>query len=206
MGCTIKCDNICCGKSHAHPDVVKQLNCKFRLLRLSGSPSLLNKHLTPERFQVLKWKKTNYGMTLLDCAQTAFENPDSSVGLYAACPESYDVFGDLFDEVIMEYHGDFKKSFIHPPMDWGDASELQNIDPDGKYVISTRVRTARSLKGYPFNPGLTEDQYLEIEDKVVDALTRLEGDLKGNIVVVITVINSISYAVSCLGLLHHCQK
>ncbi|CAG9855958.1 unnamed protein product [Phyllotreta striolata] len=182
MPCNRKCELECCGKNHAHPAKVRQLECKFKKFQFATSDSLLKKYLTSKLFEELKWKKTNYLMTLLDCVLTGFENPDSSMGVYAGCPECYDLFGDLFDELIREYHGDFKKSAVHPPMDWGEPGQLQDLDPEGKYIISTRVRTARSLKGYPFNPGLSYEEYLEIEEKIVNAVTELTDDLKGQYV------------------------
>ena len=33
----------------------------------------------------------------------------------------------------------------------------------GKFINSTRVRCGRSLQGYPFNPCLTEANYLDME-------------------------------------------
>jgi len=53
------------------------------------------------------------------------------------------------------------------------------VDPEGKYVISTRVRCGRSLEGYPFNPCLTEAQYQEMEQKVSSTLLNLQGELAG---------------------------
>ena len=63
--------------------------------------------------------------------------------------------------------------------DFGDVNSVGNVDPEGQFVISTRVRCGRSMKGYPFNPCLTEAQYKEMEDKVSSTLTGLEGELKG---------------------------
>jgi creatine kinase len=107
------------------------------------------------------------------------ENHDSGVGIYAPDADSYSVFADLFDPVIEDYHAGFKKTDSHPPRDFGDGSAFVNVDPEGKYVISTRVRCGRSLEGYPFNPCLTEAQYKEMEEKVQASLNSLSGDLKG---------------------------
>lgn len=46
-------------------------------------------------------------------------------------------------------------------------------------VISTRIRIGRAIKGYPFNPCLTEQQYREIEKKAIDVLSNLRTDLEG---------------------------
>ncbi|KAL1486833.1 hypothetical protein MTO96_031186 [Rhipicephalus appendiculatus] len=106
-------------------------------------------------------------------------NLDSGVGVYAPDAESYTVFADLFNPVIEDYHGGFKSTDRQPPTDFGDLSTLLNVDPDNKYVVSTRVRCGRSLQGYPFNPCLTEAQYKEMEEKVSSALKGLTGELKG---------------------------
>merc|ERR1712054_542137 len=49
-----------------------------------------------------------------------------------------------------------------------------------KYVISTRVRTGRSISGFPLPPSISANQRKELEGIVVGALARLEGDLKGD--------------------------
>lgn len=103
------------------------------------------------------------------------ENHDSGVGIYAPDAESYTVFADLFDPIIEDYHGGFKKTDKHPPKNWGDVSVFGDLDPTGEFVVSTRVRCGRSLEGYPFNPCLTEEQYKEMEQKVSTTLSGLEG-------------------------------
>lgn len=60
----------------------------------------------------------------------------------------------------------FKKTDCHPPTDWGNVNSLGDVDPEGKYVVSTRVRCGRSVDGFPFNPCLTEAHYKELEKKV----------------------------------------
>lgn len=84
------------------------------------------------------------------------ENLDSGVGVYAPDAESYKTFAPLFDPIIDDYHQGFKPTDKHPQSDFGDLNQLVNVDPEGKFVISTRVRCGRSLQGYPFNPCLTE--------------------------------------------------
>ncbi|KAG7204457.1 hypothetical protein KM043_004892 [Ampulex compressa] len=146
--------------------------------RAEGS-SLLKKHLTREIFDRLKTRRTGYGSRLLDVVRSGLANPDSSVGLYAPDPEAYDLFAELFDPVIEEYHGHFLPGDVHPELDWGEPRDLGNLDPEGKYVISTRIRCARSIEGYPFNPTMSEHHYREVESKVCEALSSLEGELAG---------------------------
>jgi arginine kinase len=160
--------------------VLDKLEAGFkRLQAASDCHSLLKKYLTRDVFDKLKNKKTAMGATLLDVIQSGVENLDSGVGLYAPDAESYTLFSDLFNPVIEDYHGGFKATDKHPPTDFGDLNTLVNVDPNNEFVISTRVRCGRSLKGYPFNPCLTEAQYKEMEDKVKAQLSSMEGELKG---------------------------
>lgn len=128
--------------------------------------SLLKKHLTKTLFDALKTRATIWGSILTDVIQSGLANPDSSVGIYAPDPKAYDVFAELFDPVIEEYHVDFKPDDVHPDPDWGEPEKLGNLDPTGRHVVSTRIRCVRSIKGYPFNPAMNEIHYYKLEQKV----------------------------------------
>ncbi|KAH8364710.1 hypothetical protein KR084_010285, partial [Drosophila pseudotakahashii] len=160
--------------------VLAKLEEGYAKLAASDSKSLLKKYLTKEVFDNLKNKVTpTFKSTLLDVIQSGLENHDSGVGIYAPDAESYTVFADLFDPIIEDYHGGFKKTDKHPASTFGDVATFGNVDPTNEYVISTRVRCGRSMQGYPFNPCLTEAQYKEMEGKVSSTLSGLEGELKG---------------------------
>ncbi|XP_017071800.1 arginine kinase isoform X1 [Drosophila eugracilis] len=160
--------------------VLAKLEEGYAKLAASDSKSLLKKYLTKEVFDNLKNKVTpTFKSTLLDVIQSGLENHDSGVGIYAPDAEAYTVFADLFDPIIEDYHGGFKKTDKHPASTFGDVSTFGNVDPTNEYVISTRVRCGRSMQGYPFNPCLTEAQYKEMEGKVSSTLSGLEGELKG---------------------------
>ena len=78
---------------------------------------------------------------------------NSKVGIYACDPEAYTVFEDILSPVIMSYHKVDK--IDHPEPTFGTPEEiaaLENIDPEGKMVVSTRIRVARSHAKYPFPP------------------------------------------------------
>lgn len=71
-------------------------------------------------------------------------------GLVAGDEECYTTFKELFDVVIDRRHGGFPPQAKHPTdLDWNKVSDVP-IDPTGKYVISTRVRTGRF--DAPFSP------------------------------------------------------
>jgi len=160
--------------------VLEKLEAGFKKLEAATDcKSLLKKYLTREVFDKLKDKKTALGATLLDVIQSGVENLDSGVGLYAPDAEAYSLFAPLFDPVIEDYHVGFSQTDKHPAKDFGDTATLVDVDPEGKFVVSTRVRCGRSLEGYPFNPCLTEGHYKEMEAKVSSTLATLEGELKG---------------------------
>lgn len=159
--------------------VLQELEDGFTKLSKSNSKSLLKKHLTREIFNKLKSKRTSFGSTLLDCIQSGIQNLDSGFGIYAPDAEAYTVFANIFDPMIEEYHVGFGKNAKHPPRDFGDVNSFPNLDPSGNFIVSTRIRCARSMEGYPFNPCLTVNQYKEMEEKVKTTLNGLKGELKG---------------------------
>merc|ERR1719263_2117659 len=69
----------------------------------------------------------------------------------------------------------------HPPPNL-DGSKLLNHEKliDEKYVISTRVRTGRSISGFPLPPSISANQRKELEGIVVGVLAKLQGELKGD--------------------------
>lgn len=80
-----------------------------------------------------------------------------TVGMVAGDEESYETFKLLFDPVIDQRHGGYPADAKHPTD--LDCSKLstETIDPEGKYVISTRVRTGRSIRGIPLPPSCSKE-------------------------------------------------
>lgn len=168
----------------ADADTQKKIEEGFKTLQAAKDcKSLLKKHLSEKVVNNNKAKKTKLGATLWDVIQSGVKNLDSGVGLYAPDAEAYTMFKDLFDPVIEEYHNGFKPTDRQPPTDLGDGKidQLPDLDPEGKFINSTRIRCGRSLQGYPFNPCLTEANYKEMESKVKAGLESLsDGELQGN--------------------------
>ncbi|GAB6023585.1 hypothetical protein CHUAL_008356 [Chamberlinius hualienensis] len=167
-------------KKMADQAVIDKLEEAFKTLQNADNcKSLLKKYLSKEVFDSVKGLKTGMGASLLDVIQSGVANLDSGVGIYAPDAESYTLFAPLFNPIIEDYHGGFKSTDKHPAKDWGDVDTFGDLDPEGSYIISTRVRCGRSLQGYPFNPCLTEAQYVEMEQKVSGTLSSLTDELKG---------------------------
>eukprot|EP00058_Branchiostoma_floridae_P001932 XP_002587420.1 hypothetical protein BRAFLDRAFT_115917 [Branchiostoma floridae] len=101
-----------------------------------------------------------------------------TVGLVAGDEECYTTFADLFDPVIEGRHNGYKKTDVHKTD--LDASKLQGGDDlDPKYVLSSRVRTGRSIRGYTLPPWCTRAERRGVEKVLCDALGKLEGELQG---------------------------
>merc|ERR1719399_2238743 len=125
---------------------------------LSGHNSIMADVLkkNPKIYDNLKNKKTKKGVTLAACIKTGMDNKGhpmiKTVGMTAGDEECYDVFKELFDPVIDIRHGGYGADAKHPTdLDTSKLSATP-IDPTGKYVISTRVRTGRSIRGLRLPP------------------------------------------------------
>ena len=140
--------------------------------------SLLCKHLSPEIFEKLRNRVTPHGFTLMQAINSGVQNEDSSIGVYAGDKESYDVFSPLFNPIIQEYHG-FSSHDKHQSNLNCDALNATDLDPDRRYILSTRIRVGRNLESMPLGPGITQKQRLDVEHQVSSALMQLAGTLSG---------------------------
>merc|ERR1719375_1434969 len=138
----------------------------------------------PDVYHRLKDKKTSTGVTLADCMKTGVDNPGhphiKTVGLVAGDEESYQVFKELFDPVTVARQG-YDHTQKEQPTNM-DISQLSNtdIDPEMKYVLTTRVRTGRSVRGFRLPPTISFEERRRLEALVVKALLNMKGDLKGD--------------------------
>ena len=140
---------------------------------------LLKKYLTEDVYNSLKDKKTASGFTLGDLINSGLQNLDSSNGVYAGDEESYTLFADLLNPIIEEYHSPYKLVDGHTPDMNPEKVNAPDLDPQGRFIRSTRIRVARNLKGYNLTPNMTKQERIDLEKKIVDVLESLTGDLKG---------------------------
>ncbi len=140
------------------------------------STSLAKRHLTESVFNALKNKKTPNGFSLPMALASGIKNHDSGIGIYAGDAQSYALFSALFLPIIEEYHG-LTPGIIHGT----DRSvvDLADPDPHHQYILSTRIRVARNLAGYPFTPLIREKQRQKVAQKIIKALECLPETLKG---------------------------
>ncbi|XP_034026550.1 creatine kinase U-type, mitochondrial-like [Thalassophryne amazonica] len=151
------------------PDLRKHNNC-------------MASALTPAIYARLRDRTTSNNWTLDQCIQTGVDNPGhpfiKTVGMVAGDEESYEVFSELFDPVIKDRHNGYDPRTMKHPTDL-DASKITSGMFDERYVLSSRVRTGRSIRGLTLPPACTRSERREVERVVVMALAGLKGDLAG---------------------------
>merc|ERR1719507_2805184 len=138
----------------------------------------------PDLWGQLKELKTPLGIPFAKCIKTGMDNKGhpmiKTVGMVAGDEESFETFKTLFDPVIDARHGGYPADAKHPTdLDYSKLSQTK-IDPSGKYVISTRVRTGRSIRGIRLPPSCSKEERREIERILSTALKGLTGELKGD--------------------------
>merc|ERR1712070_466181 len=151
---------------------------------LSKHSNFMAELLTPEIYAALKDKKTPGGTTLAECIKTGVDNPGhphiKTVGMTACDEEAYEVFKELFDPVISARHNGYAADAKQPTnLDISQLSDT-DIDPEGKYVLTTRVRTGRSVRGFKLPPTIGFEERRKLETLTVKALLNMQGDLKGD--------------------------
>jgi len=149
---------------------------------LSKHNNHMAKVLTPAMYESLRSKQTPSGFTLDDVIQTGVDNPGHpfimTVGCVAGDEETYEVFKELLDPVIEDRHGGYKPSDKHKT-DLNPANLKGGDDLDPNYVLSSRVRTGRSIRGISLPPHCSRGERRAVEKLSIEALAALSGDLKG---------------------------
>merc|ERR1712135_67763 len=131
-----------------------------------------------------KDKKTSLGVTFGHCIKTGVDNKGrpmiKTVGAVAGDEESYTLFNKFFDPVISDRHNGYAADARHPTdLDVRKLSTTP-IDPTGKYVLTSRCRTGRSVRGTRLPPCTTFEERREVERVVVKGLLNMTGDLAGD--------------------------
>ena len=154
---------------------------------LNNSHSLIKKHLSKALFEKLKNKKTSSGYTLSHAIHSGILNLDSDIGIYAGDAASYDTFSEIFDLIIADYH-----SFTQEKRHITDISycNLPPLDPESKYIISSRIRVARNIDNFPFTPFISSDQRYKVEQLIIEATKKLPKNLQGKYFQLKDILNS----------------
>jgi len=170
------------------PQNLKQKNYKAEedFPDLSKHNNWMAKVITPEIYAQLRDRVTPSGFTLDAVIQTGVDNPGHpfimTVGCVAGDEESYEVFKELLDPVIDARHGGYGPNEKHPTdLDWTkiQGGEPTEDDFDPNYVLSSRVRTGRSIRGVALPPHCTRAERRRVETVVTSALGSLDGEFSG---------------------------
>ena len=141
--------------------------------------NLMAKHLTPRLYAKLRNRETATGFTLDKVIRTGVV---LTVGAVAGDEESYETFADLFNAIIEERHNGFKETDFHRTD--LDSSKILGGKLDEQYVLSTRIRTGRSIRGYSLPPHCSRAERRKVEEIVTRALAGLTGKLSSSFLLI----------------------
>jgi len=132
----------------------------------------------------LKDRKTKNGVTLGHCIKTGVDNPGhphiKTCGIVTGDEESYETFKEIFDPIIADRHGGYPANGVQPTnLDISKLSKT-DIDPTGKYVLTSRVRTGRSIRGFKLPPCISFEDRRRLEAVAVKGLMSMTGEFKGD--------------------------
>lgn len=137
--------------------------------------------MTPELYAKYRDVVTPGGYSLDQAIQTGVDNPGHpfimTVGATLGDEWTYDTFKEIFDKIISARHDGYPADGVHTTD--LDFTKLTNSNFDERYVLSSRVRTGRSIKGLAFPPYCTRAERREVQNIIVDAAKKLDGELKG---------------------------
>merc|ERR1719428_1309434 len=138
----------------------------------------------PDLYRKLKDKCTASGVNLAQCIKTGIDNPGhphiKTVGLTAGDEDCYTVFAELFDPIISDRHNGYGVDAKQPTNLNIDEILDTDIDPYNKYVLTTRVRTGRSVRGFKLPPVIGFEERRKLEAVAVKGLLNMGDDLKGD--------------------------
>lgn len=141
---------------------------------LTRNRNIMARSLTQDLYARLRDRRSPNGFTIDDAIQPGVDNIGTYAftGIVAGDEESYVVFKEIFDKIILEKHN-YKPDQIHPTD--LDASKIQNGQFDPDYVLSIRIRAIRNIKGYSLPSFCTRGERRDIESIIVKALYSLKN-------------------------------
>jgi len=100
------------------------------------------------------------------------------VGVLFGDAECVTKFAELVDPIMKARHNN--PTLPHPPPNLDGSKLIDHASIPDEYVLSTRIRTGRTISGFALPPSISADQRKELEGIVVKALEGLPDDLKGD--------------------------
>eukprot|EP01063_Lacrimia_lanifica_P016473 TRINITY_DN23010_c0_g1_i1.p1 TRINITY_DN23010_c0_g1~~TRINITY_DN23010_c0_g1_i1.p1 ORF type:complete len:389 (+),score=160.16 TRINITY_DN23010_c0_g1_i1:87-1253(+) len=146
--------------------------------------NLMSSALTKTMYINYKNLFTPSGFTVDRCIQVGVDCPGGTVmgrrdpGIVAGDNECYDIFADLFDNIIRAYHVTVQAPVKDMEVIDDALSRQAPLDP--RYVIALKARAYRNVENVPFSPAITRAGRRLVEEKVKAALELLPKELKGS--------------------------
>jgi len=141
----------------------------------------MSNNCTPAIYAKYRDAVTPAGYTLDQAIQTGVDNPGHpfimTCGATLGDDWTYETFKDLFDGIISDRHNGYGPNDKHPTD--LDYTKLKNAKFDPNYVLSSRVRTGRTIKGLSMPPACTRAERREVENIVEKCSVQLKGELTG---------------------------
>ena len=146
----------------------------------AGTKSLVSKYVTPELFNKFQGKKDKAGVSFEQMILSGCQNIDSGIGIYAGSHDSYTTFGEVFGQVVLDYHGHKKEDKHISAMDHTKLNCPPFSPEDAAMIVSTRIRVGRNLAEFPLGPGISKEQRDQVEAYVTKACKSFTGELEGS--------------------------
>lgn len=142
--------------------------------------SLMAKAITPELYKKYAGTATSGGYTFDQAIQAGLDAPHLGVGMAAGDEESYAAWPEMFDLIIEGWHG-YPKDGVHKLDTNPDNLKMSaaQVEKFNEFVISTRIRAGRSIRGLPLPPGTNRAQRRKVEEVIVNGLKTMTGELAG---------------------------
>merc|ERR1719454_1173259 len=148
---------------------------------LSKHNNHMSASLTPALYEKYRDVVTPGGYTFDNAIQTGVDNPGHpfimTCGATLGDEWTYECYKDFFDILISRRHGGYPPNGVHKTDI--DHTKLKGANFDPKYVLSSRVRTGRSIKGLAMPPFSTRAERREVERILSKAGCALGGELQG---------------------------
>jgi creatine kinase len=155
--------------------------CPERIPDLVPHQTLLARALkmNPSCYHRYKRKETGLGVPFARCIKSGIDirglPGTKSCGLVAGDEECYDLFKVVFDAVIELRHDmdGYHRTMSHVTGCDPDLIRNVNLDPEGKFIHSTSLRTARNISGYRLPPSCNISERREVEKLAVQSMLKV---------------------------------
>jgi creatine kinase len=142
--------------------------------------SIMARNLTLGMYAKLRDLRTRNGFNIDEAIQTGVDNVGtfSLTGCVAGDEETYEIFKELFDKVIFEKH-QFNPETQKHTSDFNVNKLQETANFDEQYVVSTRIRTLRNIRGYCMPSFCTRGERRDVESILVKSLYNLDEVYNG---------------------------